>query len=105
MIYRQLPKVAGSAHFGSRLVFRRDGTVFVTQGERMSYREQVQDLTSLLGRVVRINSDGSIPRDNPFVGRKDARPEIWSVGHRSTSATSTSASATWSRGRMGCCIC
>ncbi|MBK5258908.1 MAG: PQQ-dependent sugar dehydrogenase [Thermoanaerobaculia bacterium] len=82
VIYRQQPKVAGSGHFGSRMVFRRDGTLLITQGDRLNYREQVQDLSSLLGKIVRINSDGSIPRDNPFVGRKGARPEIWSYGHR-----------------------
>ena len=82
VIYRQEPKVMGGNHFGSRLVFRRDGTLFVTQGERFNYRQQAQDLSSDLGKVVRINADGSIPRDNPFVGRSDARPEIWSYGHR-----------------------
>jgi glucose/arabinose dehydrogenase len=86
VIYRQQPKVAGGGHFGSRIVFRRDGTMFVTQGERMRYSEQAQDLESLLGKVVRINTDGSIPKDNPFVGRKDARPEIWSYGHRNVQA-------------------
>ena len=82
VIYRQQPKVSGSGHFGSRIVFRRDGTLFVTQGDRMAYREQAQNLTSLLGKVVRINADGSIPKDNPFVGRQGVRPEIWSYGHR-----------------------
>lgn len=82
VIYRQQPKVRGGGHYGSRLVFRRDGTLFITQGERMLYREQAQNLASGLGKVIRINSDGSIPRDNPFVGRKDVRPEIWSYGHR-----------------------
>ena len=82
VIYRQQPKVRGGGHYGSRIVFRRDGTMFITQGDRMDYREQAQDLNSLLGKVVRINSDGSIPKDNPFVGRKGARPEIWSYGHR-----------------------
>ncbi|HVG23428.1 MAG TPA: PQQ-dependent sugar dehydrogenase, partial [Thermoanaerobaculia bacterium] len=86
VIYRQQPKVAGSGHFGSRIVFRRDGTMFITQGERMRYREQAQDLQSLLGKVVRINKDGTIPRDNPFVSRTDARPEIWSYGHRNVQA-------------------
>lgn len=86
VIYRQQPKVAGSGHFGSRLVFRRDGTLFVTQGERMRYSDQAQDLSSGLGKIVRINTDGSIPRDNPFVGRQDARPEIWSYGHRNVQA-------------------
>ena len=86
VIYRQQPKVSGSGHFGSRIVFRRDGTLFITQGERMAYREQAQDLTSLLGKVVRVNRDGTIPKDNPFVGRKNARPEIWSYGHRNVQA-------------------
>jgi glucose/arabinose dehydrogenase len=82
VIYRQVPKVAGGGHFGSRIVFRRDGTLFITQGDRMRYREQAQDLESGLGKVVRINRDGTIPRDNPFVGNAKARPEIWSYGHR-----------------------
>lgn len=82
VIYRQQPKVEGSNHFGSRLVFARDGTLFVTQGDRYSYREKAQDLSVGLGKIVRINSDGSIPRDNPFVGRAGVRPEIWSYGHR-----------------------
>ena len=82
VIYRQQPKKRGGGHFGSRIVFRRDGTMFITQGERMSYREEAQDLSSGLGKIVRINSDGSIPRDNPFLARKDVRPEIWSYGHR-----------------------
>lgn len=82
VIYRQQPKVSGGGHFGSRIVFRRDGTMFITQGERMRYSEQAQDLKSGLGKVVRINRDGTIPKDNPFVGRNDVRPEIWSYGHR-----------------------
>ncbi len=82
VIYRQQPKVMGGGHYGSRIVFRRDGTMFVTQGDRMNYREQAQNLASGLGKVVRINTDGSIPRDNPFITRKGARPEIWSYGHR-----------------------
>jgi aldose sugar dehydrogenase len=82
VIYQQQPKVAGANHFGSRLVFARDGTLFVTQGERFDYRDQAQDLSSGLGKIVRLNPDGSVPRDNPFVGRAGARPEIWSYGHR-----------------------
>ena len=82
VIYRQEPKVTGGNHFGSRIVFAPDGKIFITQGERFGYREKAQDLTGLLGKVVRINPDGSIPADNPFVGRTDARPEIWSYGHR-----------------------
>ncbi len=82
VIYRQQPKVQGSAHFGSRLVFTTDGKLFVTQGDRQAYREQAQDLGSGLGKLVRINPDGSIPDDNPFVGKSGARPEIYSYGHR-----------------------
>jgi glucose/arabinose dehydrogenase len=86
VIYRQQPKMPGGNHFGSRLVFRRDGTLFVTQGERFAYRDHAQDLSDDLGKIVRINSDGSIPKDNPFLGRSDARPEIWSYGHRNVQA-------------------
>ena len=86
ILYRQQPKVDGTGHFGSRLVFARDGTLFVTQGERFNYSDQAQDLTSDLGKVVRIAVTGGIPRDNPFVNRRDARPEIWSYGHRNVQA-------------------
>jgi len=86
VIYRQQPKVTGGNHFGSRLVFAPDGRLFVTQGERFRHREQAQNLSSLLGKIVRIEPDGSIPDDNPFVGRSDARPEIWSYGHRNVQA-------------------
>jgi len=86
VIYRQEPKVSGGNHYGSRLVFGRDGTLFVTQGDRFEYRPQVQDLSSDIGKIVRINPDGSIPKDNPFVGRSGARPEIWSYGHRNVQA-------------------
>jgi glucose/arabinose dehydrogenase len=83
VVWRQQPKVqGGSNHWGSRLVFRPDGTLFVTLGDRYAHRERAQDLGTTLGKVVRINGDGSIPRDNPFVGRPGALPEIWSYGHR-----------------------
>jgi glucose/arabinose dehydrogenase len=86
VIWRQQPKVSGTHHWGSRLVFRPDGTLFVTLGDRLAYRERAQDLSVTIGKVVRLNADGSIPRDNPFVGRADARPEIWSYGHRNIQA-------------------
>lgn len=81
VIYRQTPKVGGGLHFGSRLVFARDGNLFVTQGERYQ-RDRSQNLNEHLGKIVRIRPDGSVPPDNPFVGRADARPDIWSYGHR-----------------------
>jgi glucose/arabinose dehydrogenase len=86
VIWRQQPKVSGSQHWGSRLVFRSDGTLFVTLGDRFAHRERAQDLSVTIGKIVRLNADGSIPRDNPFVGRAGARPEIWSYGHRNIQA-------------------
>ncbi len=81
VIFRQDPKHGGAGHFGSRLVFAPDGNLFVTLGERQQ-RQYAQDLTRHWGKVVRIRPDGSVPADNPFVGRSDAKPEIWSYGHR-----------------------
>ena len=81
VIYRQVPKLDGGNHFGSRIAFDGHGHMFITQGER-TRRPMAQQLDVLQGKLVRLNLDGSVPRDNPFVGRKDARPEIWSYGHR-----------------------
>ena len=88
VIYRQRPAMASPLHFGSRLVFARDGKLFVTQGERSipAGQKQSQDLASGLGKVVRVNPDGSIPKDNPFVGKEGALPEIWSYGNRNIQA-------------------
>lgn len=82
VIFRQQPTVTGGHHFGSRLVFARDGRLFVTLGERNSERARAQSLDTHLGKVVRIERDGRVPADNPFVGRPGALPEIWSYGHR-----------------------
>jgi glucose/arabinose dehydrogenase len=82
VIYRQRPKVSGTNHFGSRLVFGRDGTLFITQGDRYAYRNGAQDLAVGMGKIVRIHPDGTVPADNPFVGRAGVQPEIWSYGHR-----------------------
>jgi glucose/arabinose dehydrogenase len=83
-----MPSLVSTLHFGSRLVFNRDGTLFVTLGERSitEGRMQAQRLDGLLGKIVRINPDGSVPKDNPFVGKEGARPEIWSYGHRNVQA-------------------
>jgi glucose/arabinose dehydrogenase len=86
VIWRQQPKVSGANHWGSRIVFRRDGTLFVTLGERFNYSERAQDLSVTIGKIVRIDPEGSAPRDNPFVNRDGARPEIWSYGHRNVQA-------------------
>ena len=88
VIYHQVPSLTSTLHFGSRLVWGRDGTLFVTQGERSitEGRMQAQKMDSGLGKIVRINADGSIPKDNPFVGKDGVRPEIWSYGHRNVQA-------------------
>lgn len=88
VIYRQTPSLASPLHFGSRLVFARDGTLFVTQGERsiLEGQRQAQDLASGLGKIMRINPDGSTPKDNPFVGKAGAQPQIWSYGNRNVQA-------------------
>lgn len=84
VVFRMQPPLASNLHNGGRIVFAPDGTLFVGLGERsiLPGRVQAQDLASDLGKIVRINPDGSIPRDNPFVGRPGVRPEIWSYGHR-----------------------
>ncbi|HRN54244.1 MAG TPA: PQQ-dependent sugar dehydrogenase [Gemmatimonadaceae bacterium] len=82
VIYRQRPKLEGNGHFGSRIVFARDGKIFITQGDRQSYRDRAQDLAQGMGKIVRIERDGAVPADNPFVGQESAQPEIWSYGHR-----------------------
>ena len=82
VIFRQTPKVASVAHFGSRLVFGRDGRLFITLGDRFWRRDSAQKLDSHLGKVVRIEPDGRAPADNPFVKTPQALPEVWSIGHR-----------------------
>lgn len=84
VIWRQTPKMASALHFGGRLVFGRDGKLFITTGERsiLAGRVQAQNLDGTLGKVVRINADGSIPSDNPFVKTAGAKADIWSLGHR-----------------------
>lgn len=81
-IFAQREDPSGGHHWGSRLVFGRDGMLFVTLGDRFNHRERAQALESHLGKVVRIAPDGSVPPDNPFAGRSDVLPEIWSYGHR-----------------------
>lgn len=81
VVFRQEPKVSGTAHYGSRLAFARDGTLFITTGERFKF-QPAQDLSNHLGKIVRIRPDGSVPPDNPFVGRTGVLPQIWSYGHR-----------------------
>ncbi len=82
VIFRQQPKFDSPNHFGSRLVFARDGTLFVTLGDRYYRRDDAQTLDNHHGKVVRIDADGSTPGGNPFADRTGALPQIWSYGHR-----------------------
>ncbi len=88
VIFHQAPSLRSQLHYGGRLVFARDGTLFITLGERSitEGRMQAQKMDSLLGKIVRVNADGSVPKDNPFVGKQGVRPEIWSFGHRNVQA-------------------
>ncbi|MFN4275727.1 MAG: PQQ-dependent sugar dehydrogenase [Ferrovibrio sp.] len=81
VLFRQQPKLSGGLHFGSRVVVGPDDKLWLGLGERYR-RDEAQNLNVHLGKVIRLSRDGSVPADNPFVGRSDARPEIWSYGHR-----------------------
>jgi glucose/arabinose dehydrogenase len=88
IVWRVMPTLDSNLHFGCRLVFTKDGMLLVTTGERSiaEGRKQAQQMHSAFGKVVRIMPDGSIPKDNPFVGRDGALPEIFSLGHRNVQA-------------------
>lgn len=82
VIWRQSPKVTGGGHFGHRLAFSPDGQyLFITSGERQQF-DPAQDMSSNLGKVVRLRADGSVPPDNPFADRGGVAAQIWSLGHR-----------------------
>jgi glucose/arabinose dehydrogenase len=104
VIWRQVPKTAGRGHFGHRLTFGRDGTLFITSGDRMRF-DPAQDAASNLGKVVRINTDGSIPKDNPFAGKGAGREDTWSLGHRNMLAAAVHPSSgqlwVWEMGPLG----
>jgi glucose/arabinose dehydrogenase len=80
VIFRQEPAAKSGHHFGSRLVWAKDGTLFVTTGERNNLRDQSQNPANDIGKVIRINADGTTPSDNPKL--EGWAPEVWSIGHR-----------------------
>jgi glucose/arabinose dehydrogenase len=88
VIFQALPVYDGDKHFGSRLAFGPDGMLYITLGDRSDapMRPQAQRLDSHMGKILRIAPDGSVPKDNPFAGQSNARPEIWSRGHRNVQA-------------------
>ncbi len=94
VIYRAEPAYDGDKHFGSRLAFGPDGKLYVTLGDRSDrpMRPQAQQLASDMGKLLRLNPDGSIPADNPFVGRAGARGAIWTLGHRNVQSAAFDAS-------------
>ncbi|MEE4304935.1 MAG: PQQ-dependent sugar dehydrogenase [Wenzhouxiangella sp.] len=93
VIFSQEPAVESTGHYGSRIVFQDADTLWLTMGDRQGHpvRRNAQDPTNHIGTVVRLNFDGSVPQDNPFVGHEENRPEIWSYGHRNIQAAARDA--------------
>lgn len=89
VIFRAMPTYNGTMHYGSRLAFGPAGKLFITLGERsvLEIRPQAQQMNSHMGKIIRINPDGSVPNDNPFVNQEGALPEIWTLGHRNIQAS------------------
>lgn len=85
VLFTQEPWISGPNHFGGRIEFTPEGTLFLTLGERFQF-DPAQDLSNHLGTIVHLNPDGSVPTDNPFVDQADARGEIWTYGHRNIEA-------------------
>jgi aldose sugar dehydrogenase len=84
VIFKQEGPLSNGNHFGCRIVQMPDNTLFLTMGDHFTYRDEAQNLANHLGKIVRVAPDGSVPKDNPFVGRSGAMPEIWSYGHRNS---------------------
>ncbi len=81
VIWRQVPKVSGRGHYGHRLLFDDAGYLFISSGDRQKF-DPAQDMSSNLGKILRLNDDGSVPDDNPFVNDGDVASQVWSLGHR-----------------------
>lgn len=81
VIWRQTPKVAGRGHYGHRIAFGPDGMLYISSGERQQF-DPAQDMTSNMGKILRLNADGSVPADNPFAGQGEIASQVWTLGHR-----------------------
>ncbi len=97
LLFTAEPKTRGGRHFGSRLVIDRDGYLYISLGDRGDHMDEAQNPKNHLGSIIRLNRDGSVPDDNPFTGSGDAKPEIWSYGHRNVQgmAIHPSSGAIW----------
>lgn len=100
VIWRQQPKVSGSGHFSHRIAFGSDGHLFITSGERQQMTP-AQDMTVNLGKIVRLNADGSVPADNPFADQGGVTAQIWSLGHRNPLGIAFAADGTLWENEMG----
>ncbi len=81
VIWRQVPKVSGAGHYGHRLAFGADGKLWITSSERQKF-DPAQDMQTNLGKIIRLNDDGSVPADNPFAARGGVAAQVWTLGHR-----------------------
>jgi glucose/arabinose dehydrogenase len=81
VIWRQVPKVTGRGHFGHRIAFGPDGHLWISSGERQKF-DPAQDMQANLGKIIRLDDDGSVPADNPFAGQGGVAAQVWSLGHR-----------------------
>ncbi len=100
VIWRQTPKVSGRGHYGHRLAFGPDGKLWISSSERQKF-DPAQDMKSNLGKIIRINEDGSIPADNPFVAQGSPADQVWSLGHRSVLGLAFDANGTLWEHEMG----
>ncbi|GAA4854608.1 PQQ-dependent sugar dehydrogenase [Luteimonas vadosa] len=81
VVWRQVPKVGGRGHYGHRIAFDADGKLWISSGERQKF-DPAQDMSANLGKIVRLNDDGSVPSDNPFADQGGVAAQVWSLGHR-----------------------
>lgn len=81
VVWRQVPKVSGNGHYGHRIAFDSDGKLWIASGERQKF-DPAQSMQSNLGKMIRLNDDGSVPEDNPFAGKGEVASQVWSLGHR-----------------------